>query len=143
VRHSFKINRNCHQFFSVVNCEYCSCCCSAVEQCIFSCMCRESSKCHGMVTCALNSGIIFSFYDGEGLFPTNYTFQILLPQIYISLELSRMPSLGKGLRLMTRLLKNWLQVQNSNWCKKETHALVCHWCEPVQCDGNGVEKWGL
>jgi len=103
-------------FFSVVNCEYYSCCCcSALEQCVFSCMCRESSKCHGMVMGVLNSGIIFSFCDGVGLFfPTHYTFQILLPQIYISLEPSKMPSLVKGLRLMTRLLKKWLEVQNSN-----------------------------
>jgi hypothetical protein len=135
---SFKINRNCHQFFSVVNplnaelnpicyllallgahhflhvsrirvnCEYCSCCCSAMEQCVFSWMCRGSSKYHGMVMCVLNSGIIFSFCDGEGLFfPTHHTSQILLTSNLRKFWALKMPSLGKGLRLMTRLLKKW------------------------------------
>ena len=107
---SFKINRNCHQFFSVVNCEYCPCCCSAMEQCVFSCMCRGSSKCHGMMTCVLNSGIIFSFCDGEGLFfPTHYTFQILLPQIYICLEPSKCHPWEK--------VWDWWQVYWRSGCK--------------------------
>ena len=66
-------------------------------------MCRGSSKCHGMLKYVLNIGIIFSFCDREGLF--FLTHSTLLPQIYISLEPSKMPSLGKGMRLMTRLLR--------------------------------------
>jgi hypothetical protein len=38
-------------------------------------------------------------------FPTYHTAQILLPQISTSLEPSKMPFVGKGLGLMTRLFK--------------------------------------
>jgi len=46
--------------------------------------------------------------------PTQHTAQILLPQITTSLELSKMPSARKGLDMVMRLLKKWLQVQDSN-----------------------------
>jgi hypothetical protein len=33
-------------------------------------------------------------------------------------------------------MKKWLQVQNSNLCKKETDALVSCWCKAVEvCEG--------
>ena len=44
----------------------------------------------------------------DGLFfPTYYTSQILLRQIATTLEPSKMPSVGKGLGLVTRLNKKW------------------------------------
>jgi hypothetical protein len=45
-------------------------------------------------------------------------FMIVLPQISTSLEASEMPSVGKGLGVVTRLLKKWLRVQNSRCYKK-------------------------
>jgi hypothetical protein len=39
-------------------------------------------------------------------FPTHHTAQILLPQISTSLKPSKMPSVGKSLGLIKRLLKN-------------------------------------
>jgi hypothetical protein len=41
------------------------------------------------------------------LFPTHQTAEILLPQISTSLEPSEMPSVGKVLGVMTRLLKGY------------------------------------
>jgi hypothetical protein len=52
------------------------------------------------------------------LFPTHHIPQILLPQTAISLEPSKMPVMGRGLEVITKLLKKWQWVQNSNWHKK-------------------------
>jgi hypothetical protein len=40
---------------------------------------------------------------------------------------------------MKRLLKKWLQVQNSNWYKG-TDALVSHWHKAVEVHGDYTEK---
>jgi hypothetical protein len=77
----------------------------------------------------------------DGLFfPTHHTAHILLPQIFTSLEPSRMPSVGEHLGVMTRLLKKWLRVQNSNWHKKGTDVLVSPWHKAAELDENYVEK---
>jgi hypothetical protein len=52
--------------------------------------------------------------NSDGLFfPTHHIAQILLPQISTTLETSRMPSMWKDLGMMIRILKKWLQGQNS------------------------------
>jgi hypothetical protein len=50
-----------------------------------------------------------------------------------------MPSVGKGLGVM-RLLKKWLQVQDSDWYKKGIRALVFRWRKAVEVDGDYVEE---
>jgi len=60
-------------------------------------------------------------------FFSHHTAQILLLQMSTSLQPSKMPSVGKRLREMTKLLKTWLRVQNSNWHKKEIDAPVSRW----------------
>ena len=59
-------------------------------------------------------------------FPTHHTAHILLPQIITSLELSKMPPARKGLGMLTRLLKKWLLVQDSNWYKEGIDALFSY-----------------
>jgi hypothetical protein len=77
----------------------------------------------------------------DGLFfPTHPTAQIFHPQISTSLEPSKMPSVGKGLGMMVRLLKKWLRVQYSNWYKTGIHALVTRWHKAVEVDGDYVKK---
>jgi hypothetical protein len=51
-----------------------------------------------------------------------------------------MPSVGKGLGVMTRLLKKWLRVQDLDWYKMGIHALVSRWCKAFEVDGDYVEK---
>jgi hypothetical protein len=57
---------------------------------------------------------------------------MLLPKISTSLEPSKMPPTLKHLGVMKRLLKKWLQVQNSNSYKKGTDALGSHWRKAVE-----------
>jgi hypothetical protein len=76
-------------------------------------------------------------------FPTHHTAQIVLPQISISLEPSKMPCVGKGLGVITSSLKKWLQVQISVCYKKGVDALVSCWCKAVKVDGDYVEKLGV
>jgi hypothetical protein len=74
-------------------------------------------------------------------FPTHHTAQIFLPQISASFKPSKMPSVGKGLVVMIRLLKKWLWVQNSD-VQEGLDALVSHWFSAVEVNGDYVEKWG-
>jgi hypothetical protein len=39
-----------------------------------------------------------------------------------------------------RLLKKWLQVQDSGCCKMGMHALISCWGKAVEVDGDYVEK---
>jgi hypothetical protein len=77
------------------------------------------------------------------LFPTNPTAQILLPQISTSMEPSKMTSVGKGLGAMTRLLKKWLQVQDSDWYKTGIHGFVSRWLKAVEVGGDFVKKMSV
>jgi hypothetical protein len=72
-----------------------------------------------------------------------YTAQILLPQISTSLEHSKMPSVRKSSGVMTRLLKKWHRVQNSN-SYKGTDTLVVPWLlKAVEFEEECVEELGV
>jgi len=62
-----------------------------------------------------------------GLSFTHHTAQILLLQMSTSLQPSKMPSVGKRLKGMTKLLKTLLRVQNLNWHKKGIDAPFSRW----------------
>jgi hypothetical protein len=47
----------------------------------------------------------------------------------------------KDVGVMTRLLKKWLQAQNSsNWYEKRIDTLASHWHKAVEVDGDYAEK---
>jgi hypothetical protein len=53
-----------------------------------------------------------------------------------------MPSVGKGLGMVTRLLK-WLLVENMNSCKKGIDAVLSCWHKAFDVYGDYVEKYGV
>jgi hypothetical protein len=87
--------------FSVVNSECPACYCCTAEQCFIV-------YAQGAVKMAWYGEVRFKqqSQNSDGLFfPTHHTVQILLPQNSTSLEPSKVPSVGKGLGVLMRLLK--------------------------------------
>jgi hypothetical protein len=56
-----------------------------------------------------------SQYSDGLFFPTHHASHNLCPQISTPLRYSKIPNVGKCFGGMTRLLKKWLRVKNSNW----------------------------